>query len=205
MRNQLLWFVSILLILPSCLGRKLAHFPRSGSAICMQEQEGLKLKLNRFNAAEVQDYFGADLVSEGYLPLHLHIYNGTNSRYILKATTMEFPVISPRKVLKFLHHDVYTFSWVGSYYSIILLWPALSIVIPAAFAMHKNNREITENLVEKTLKRYDVIEIKPYETVNRFIFTCEEELPPIANISLIEQETHSLLTFQIPFSQELQE
>ena len=194
----------VIIFLPACVGQRLHHFPRiETTKIVAQEKEGLKVTLSRFNSAESSAYFGTDLNYYGYLPLHIRIHNASNSIYIMKATEIELSLVSPKKIAELLYHDTRSFFIWTTIPSVIFAWPLLGITLPATFAMGYDNKHITDNLADKSLKRKEVIEIHPRETIDKFIFTYEEDLPQYSNISFIKKRTESWLTFYVDFSQEI--
>lgn len=194
--------IIVLCFLPACAGKRLQHFPRAGTTkVCAQEKEGLKFYLSKFSSSESRSYFGTDLNSYGYLPLHLRVHNASGAIYVLKASEVELPIVSPKKIMDLLYHDTWSFLLWTTIPSVIFAWPTLGITLPAAWAMSSDNKKIMENLSEKSLKKKEVIEIQPHETLDKFIFTYEEELPIYANISFLKKKLESWVTFYVDFSQ----
>jgi hypothetical protein len=193
----------VIVLLPACRGQRLRQFPRlEGTKIFSQEKEGLKVCVGRFNAAESQAYFGTDLTYYGYVPLQLHILNTSNSVYTLKSNEVELSIVSPKKIMELLYHDTYKFFAWTTTPAVVFAWPLLSITLPTTWILSNDNAKITDNLLEKTLKRNETIEIKPHESCDKFIFAYEEDLPAQTTISFIKKRTESWLSFYVDLSQE---
>jgi hypothetical protein len=202
MNIKLMWMI-LLVMLPGCLGRRLQYFPRMDTnKIFHQQKEGLNVTIGKFDASASRSYFGTDLTYYGYVPLHLHVSNSSNSPYILKTGEVELPLAPSKKVMDLLYHDVRSFTLWTTIPAVIFAWPLLAVTVPIACGLWYDNKKITENLTEKTLKKNETIEIRPYESMDRLIFAYVEDLPSHANISFMKKKTESWLTFYVDLTQE---
>lgn len=208
MRHMLIFGLLILLV--GCNHQKdrdyLKRFPRieygcdySGS------QNNLNLKIRVFNADDSKQYFGSNnfgfsdkIISQGYLPIHIHISNESNCRYTLRPSYLDLTVQPSNRIAKILHVDTYNYVMLCTVPAILFYWQALPIfIIPMGLNMRRSNKKITENLQHNALQTWKDVTIAPYEAIDKFIFVHTRDFKQNFTLKLFNEDERSLLTFSV--------
>lgn len=147
---------------------------------------------------ECVDYFGKDIIELGYYPIHLKIDNRTPDTYILRPSYISVPLATPRKVAQQLHYDTSLIITTACYPALLFFWQLIPCaIVPAGIYMREQNKKVTRTIQKKALSTQEILEIAPYTTIERFIFVHAQDYIPHIDISLFNDRTKELATFNI--------
>ena len=178
--------VSIVLLatLPNCA--KYKPRPLSTPRGIVHEKEGVEVAKQALSEEDSKRYFDRRFVVRGYQPIQLHISNNSNKTYYLDANNIKLPLEPVRIVSRKLHRDI---GWKATKYFVIggPFWAAIE-----GFRSHEVNKEIDNDLLDRSIDENDIIKIKPYGVVNRVMFVSNTNYVSKFELSLIDENKQKL-------------
>lgn len=169
--------VALLSVLAGCSygPRDTRYFPKlkaeSGVPVA---KDNVTITMHPLSCADSEEYFGIDVLSQGYFPLVMTIENHGPDAYTIRPSYFALPRISGKKVSRLMHYDTYQRVVWLTLPALILWWQAIpAIIIPYGLACRYYNDKTTRNIRKKTWGRTEVLHIAPYETIQKFIFVNE--------------------------------
>lgn len=199
--TTILFVTYLLALLTGCQKNNkyyLERFPKHlpSQATYKKNITGVNLTLHKFSSQECKDYFRVDLPAKGIIPLHLKIYNKSNNIYTIRPSYINLMPAQPIAIAKLLHWNTYSFVSTAGYLSFMFWWPGLFIVGQAGYDMYQNNREI-DKLIEQHALAGQVLDILPFEVIEKFIFLQEEDFKPCFKIKMFNQTDKHVITFDV--------
>lgn len=191
--------VCILVLLPACGMRDTRYFPYvNRNQAVMYEKNTIEVSVHQLSEHDCNEYFGVDLMQEGYAPLLLSITNNGPERYTFRPSYLDLERTSGRGVAQLMHYDTYLRVMLLTVPAVFFWWPALPfLIVPYGFSCALYNEKKTKEIRAKALKYDESLIIGPYERVKKFIFVQDYALRRLFDISLFNEDTKQLVTFNI--------
>lgn len=191
--------VVLLMILAGCGPRNTRYFPRlKDSAALVAEKNNITVSVHMLSRIDCDDYFGIDVIAEGYTPLVLTVKNHGADSYILRPSYFALPRVSGKEISRLMHYDTYQrVAWL-TIPALIYFWQAIPLlIVPYGLSCRHYNDKTTRNIRKKTWGRSEVLTIAPYETVQKFIFIVDEAFTDELEIKLYNETTRTLEVYAI--------
>lgn len=203
--SHIISLVFCLMLLPHCGSRDVRLFPRlKAQKMVAINQSQIEVAVTVMSRKECGEYFGVDVIAEGVRPLVLNINNKSADTYVLRPSYLALTRVSGKEVAKLMHYDTYQRVFWSTWPAIIFWWPAVPfLIVPYGFSCKHYNMKTTKTLRKMTLGAHDVLEIAPYESVQRFIFVPDASFRTIFDIKLYNETKHALEVFPINCAQTL--
>ncbi|MGC2310951.1 MAG: hypothetical protein WA432_04990 [Candidatus Babeliaceae bacterium] len=162
------------------------------------KEEDLDVWIKVFSAQDSKECFGIDLHKYGYGVAQLQVHNRGKNSYVLKPSYCNYPLVSGKHIAQLMHYETSTWVTYLTFPAIIFFWPAIPLgVIPAGLSMRSYNRKIDKSLIRKSLHKHEVLEILPYEHVQKFLFFTEYDWT-LGDIGFLNRDTRELISFTFP-------
>lgn len=181
--------VCCLVLLTGCGPKDVRFFPRvkTHAAAVVTKQE-LDVVMHALSRQECDAYFGVDVIAEGVRPLLLTIQNRSADAYVVRPSYIPLTRISGKEVAQLMHYDTYQRVFWLTWPALIFWWPAIPcLVVPYGFGCQHYNKKTTKTLRKMTLGAHDVLDIAPYETVQRFIFVPDASFKTVFDMKLYNE------------------
>lgn len=188
----------LLLTVPGCFySRKPVHIPRVIHGYS-EHKSGIECRVQPLNAVETKALFGANLLSQGYMPCNVELYNGSLDSYTLSWKYVTVPLTSHYVIKDVSHYNTSLYAFTASLLAAIYCWPLIPVVIvPAALAMVQFNKEVDEIVDEFGLKNDENITLLPYERLNKVIFVYGWQKGAAFDIGLLNNRTSQFIKFTV--------
>ncbi|MFH1461481.1 MAG: hypothetical protein ABIF12_00845 [bacterium] len=189
-KTYFLYFLSVLLLFPSCAkyeGKRL-----TAPYAPIHEKENIEVAQKALSEKECQYYFGGrKLIERGYQPIQIYVKNNTNETLYLNPNYITLPLEPASSIARKMHRNV---GWKITKYFIIggPIWAAIEGV-----ASHDANKVINADINEKTVRLDHAIKIRPYGIINKVMFVAKENYNSDFNISLIEPKKNKIIKFNL--------
>jgi len=208
MNKKLSYLVAVvfcILFLVGCGPRDVRFFPRlRASKEAVIAKAKIEVAVNVMSRKECSDYFGFDAIAEGVRPLVLNINNKSSDAYVLRPSYLALTRVSGKDISKLMHYDTYQRVFWLTWPAIIFWWPAIPcLIIPYGFGCQQYNAKTSKTLRKMTLGAHDVLEVAPYESVQRFIFVPDASFRTAFDIALYNETTRAIELFPINCAQAL--
>lgn len=203
MFKKFYFFIFSLLFLSACFYRKealsLKTFPPIPvSNTWSNDKNDLTLAVHAFTPEESKNYFGVDLLSSGYIPLHFMIRNNGTKSYILRAHYIGLPLTPINKIASLIHEDTSLFVWGAGSPAFLLFWPATIWVATEGYSMYKNNQQISNILEQYSIdQESEELTIKPYDTIHKFMYIDRVSYLSQFSLKLYSEDDKRLLNFEV--------
>ena len=186
-------------VLAGCGPRNTRYFPKlEKPAARVAIKNNVKVIVHVLSRVECKDYFGVDVLAEGYLPLVMTIENHGPDTYVLRPSYFALPRASGKEISRFMHYDTYQRMVWLSLPALFYFWQAIPLlIIPYGLSCKHYNDKTTRNIRKKTWGRSEVLSIAPYETVQKFIFVAREAAAEQIQIKLYNEITRTLEIYPI--------
>lgn len=196
--------ILVLLLSSSCAHKNyLQRFPSTDAFESYQEgQDDITLLIHEFNAKESKEYFGVNLPSKGYIPLHIKIHNQGPSSYVIRPSYLDIYPAPASEIAEHLHYNTSQYMyWLGAP-ALLFWWPATIWVAQGGYDMYCSNKQIDASVdrMAFTWQEPEII-IHPYEKFERFIFVSSSEYKSRFRFRLYNQEEKKLISFLVDFEE----
>lgn len=193
-----------LLLVPGCLRRQarynyLKRFkPIEHAAHYSAVKEGVRLYVRAYSPEECIEVFNTDLISKGFQPLQLSLYNDSNETYVVHPSYIEPHCISPMKVAQLLKRSL----WLNCGPASILAYLFFPIIIPFYIypwgkKIHQKNKKIERYLVNGSLVDESSFTIHPWAKVHKFMFVRRDQFYPSFYVRVYNPERKQLLHYDV--------
>lgn len=176
--NRLIQFLLLLGCLTGqqLMGRNFTRFPViDPTQAYTQAHNGLKLTMQLFTHEDCKNYFGRDLILDGYRPILLHIVNKEDSRYIIEPKSIGLGLIPAETIFNklALYPSVFLFA-LGTPILYYLSYKTYAFIGLTALSILFYAGKVRSELNASTLDPNKFMVIKPFESITTLLF-CEEE------------------------------
>lgn len=144
--------------------------PSSKTPSYQETKDNIIVRVAQLNKADCKRRFGKNLLSYGYQPLLLNIYNNSDDALLIRASSIDLPLESAYEVANIVRLPVFAFTAAPAYAAALFFWPAIIPVIGAGMWMGAHNRSVAQKLQQIALEGDQAIEILPYERMQRVLF-----------------------------------
>lgn len=158
--------------------------------------DGVNVVVHQLSASESNDYFHVNLLAKGIIPIHLKINNESNNIYTIRPSYINIIPAQPVIIAKLLHWDTSWFISTAGYLSFMFWWPALFMVGQTGYDMYRANKNI-DQLVQQNALSGQVLDILPFEIVEKFIFVQTEDYKQCFSLKMFNQTEHKVICFDI--------
>lgn len=163
-------------------------------------QDDVQIIVHKFDAQDCKDYFQVNLIDKSIVPIHLKIINESNNIYVIRPSYIDLQPAEPLRIAKILHWDTSYYVSLMSYLSVMFWWPGIFYAGQAGYDMYYDNKKI-DQLIESNALAGQVIEILPFEIIDKFIFVEAADYKDPFILRMFNQTEHKLLTFEIHLSE----
>lgn len=191
----------LLLLLAGCGPRDTRYFPKlkTASAVPVKKNQ-VTITTHPLSHEECEEYFGVDVISNGYFPFVMTIENNGPDAYVIRPSYFELPRVSGKKVSRLMHYDTYQRVVWMTIPALIFWWQAIPVlIVPYGLACRYYNDKTTRNIRKKTWGRTEVLYIAPYETIQKFVFV-NESFHTTFDIKLYNETQQVLEIYEIDVS-----
>lgn len=145
---------------------------------------------------ESTDYFEADLISQGYMPLYIRITNDSPDTLIIRSSYIDLVPCSSQSICKLLHYDTSLYTCGLAAPALIFWWPATIAVGALGYDMYRANQK-TNSRVDKCTLYGQSLEILPYEIVEKFMFIHSADYKSCFNFKIFNKDQKKLLDYHV--------
>ena len=196
-KMSIMCFVLILLV--GCGPQNTRYFPHlNRDKTISAGKNDVIVSVHMLSHQDCDNYFGIDVIRQGYRPLMLTIENRSSDTYVLRPSYFVLPRVSGKEISRLMHYDTYRrMAWL-TIPALIYFWEAIPLlIVPYGFSCKHYNDKTTRNIRKKTWGRSEVLTIAPYETVQKFIFVVNAAFASTLEIKLYNETTQKLETYTI--------
>jgi hypothetical protein len=186
------------LALPACT-KKMGGKQRAGGDRYTATRDQVELKVLKMDADDSHKYFGKNLISKGYQPLSLTIYNDSDDALLLRASSIDLPLETADTVASTAHIPTIALTLIPAYFAGVFFWPALIPVAAAGFFMAASNHTLDNKVGSSALEADHAVEILPYERVTRTIFVANDTSIDEFSLYIFNVHKKSFIPFTIDF------
>src|SRR5579872_1938683 len=111
-----------------------------------EQKEHVVVRVAQLDADDCKRRFGKNLLSYGYQPLVLTIYNDSDDAFLLRASSIDLPLESAYDVAQISRIPIVAYTAAPAYAAGLFFWPALIPVIGAGMYMASCNRTVAAKL-----------------------------------------------------------
>lgn len=176
--------------------RRLPTLHKSKETFC-QEQEAVTVCAKKLTREDCLDYFNCNVVGCGFQPIALTIKNNSADMILLRTTSIDLPLLSPKKVARGCQWNTPLLTSTTGCLACIFFWQALIPIAYAGYKMSEYNNEIPKRLKTGVIHSTQAIEIPPFETVNKVMFVESDYCPSYFLITLFNHDKKKQLVFSI--------
>lgn len=192
-KNLFLSLIMVSFLLSSCASYN-ARPLNNLSVYTQLRKERLSVVAKAFDKEDCKKYLDRDVIQKGYQPVQLQIQNNTDSSYLFSLSRIELPCARSDEVAEKVHTS--TVGRAASYGIAAVLTTGL-FAIPAVidgFKSAEANDHLDHDFFAKSAK--DQL-IQPFTNLNTLIFVPVEDYRSRFNITLLEEGTNRLKTFNV--------
>ena len=164
-----------------------------------ETREQVELKVLKLDSDDCHKYFGKNLISSGYQPLSLTIYNDSDDALLLRASSIDLPLENADSVARAAHIPTLAITLVPAYFAGVFFWPALVPVAAAGFFMASSNHALDNKVAAFALESDHAVEILPYERITRTIFVATDVSADEFSLHLFNVHKKSFIPFTVDF------
>lgn len=187
--------ILFLALLPAC-ARKIASLTEK-TEVFQDSKENIIVRVHRIDGDESKARFGKNLLSYGYQPLSLTIYNDSDDALLLRASSIDLPLETGFDTAKSSHTPTLAYTAVPAYLAGLFFWPALIPVAGAGFWMMANNQQLTRAITAQSFEGDMGVEILPYERMSKVLLVKSENLAQSFSLHLFNIHKKIFIPFTI--------
>lgn len=186
------------LLLPACT--KKGAKQRTGTDRYVETRDQVELKVLKMDADDCYKCFGKNLISKGYQPLLLTIYNDSDDALLLRASSIDLPLEPASTVSSAAHIPTIPLTLIPAYFAGLFFWPALIPVAAAGFFMAMSNSTLDNKVDSAVLEADNSVEILPYERISRTLFVDSSISVEQFSLYIFNVHKKSFIPFTVDFS-----
>lgn len=131
-------------------------------------------------------------------PIQITVRNLSSASVLLNPAEIGLSILSPKKVAQRCHWKTKEFVAGSGIIAAVFYWPLLLPIAYGGFSMQSRNRKISKAIISQhVIHAWDIIKVRPLETVSKIVFVESEEVPSQCMISLFSQETKEPLEYKV--------
>lgn len=197
-----------MLVLAGCGPRDTRFFPNFKKEKVDQAEAAVPAKkmtvqVQIMSRTECDDYFGIDVIAQGYRPLLVTFENKGNDSYMVRPSYVGLERVSGKEVARLMHYDTYSRVLCLSIPALIYCWPVIPIlIVPYGVGCSHYNDKTTRNIRKKSLSKTETLSIAPGEIVQKFVFVPDNVFKSKFDIKLYNETSHAVEVVTIDCVQE---
>lgn len=193
--SRLSLVIFALALLPAC-AKKIGAMAEK-IAVFEDAKENISVRVHCIDADESKARFGKNLLSYGYQPLSLTVYNDSDDALLFRASSIDLPLETGYDTAKSAHTPTLAYTAVPAYLAGLFFWPALIPVAGAGFWMMSNNQQLTRNVAAQSFEGDMGVEILPYDRMSKVLLVKSGNLPPSFSLHLFNIHKKIFIPFTI--------
>lgn len=163
-----------------------------------QEQQQVTLSVKKLTPTDCIYFFNVNCISCGYQPIQCTINNLSQNSILLNPANIGLQIVSPKKVAQKCHWKTKEIVGITGIASAIYCWPILIPIAYAGLIMQSKNVRISKKMIqEDVLQNWDMIKIRPMETMSKIVFVEAGYIPSTFNVGLFSKETKEILEYNV--------
>lgn len=203
MKNKKYIFISCvsLFALSSCASYRSSSLNNPSQGLITYssvKEDNLVLVAKEFDKKDCRRYLDRDVLAKGYQPVQLYIQNNSDSDYYFSLDRVSLICVRPDEVAEKVHTSTVGRAvgyGVGALFILPLAIPAIVDGVKSSEA----NEALDIDFAAKTAKDMTIFR---HSSFNKLIFVPRQDYQKNFQVTLIDQETKSLRTFNLEATNE---
>lgn len=187
--KQILFFMCLMsiLLLPGCAHYRARPIGKlyTGIATKTKQEQYITFAYHIFNHSDCKLYLDRDVISKGYLPVHITLTNHTNRHLYVSLKSFSFPCMPAEVVAQKVHTSTAKRA-AGYGIASLFIWPFLIPAIIDGIGSSEANKLLDMDFTNKALN--DQI-MTPFSMINGLVFVPYNDFHKNFTFTVIDHET----------------
>lgn len=172
------------------------------SADFIEEKNNIFVAVKQLGPDDSSYLFNCNINRCGIQPIQITVRNLSAQGVLFNPASLGLVLIAPKRVAQRCHWKTKEIVGAGGILAAIFLWPLLIPISYGGYTMYRQNRKISKAIVTyNMLQNWDMIKIRPLETISKIVFIDKEYIPSFFMINLFSQETKEALEFKVKLAE----